>query len=443
MVRGFWDSQVGREIRWRQRWLRARLLCLDGEPERKRKGRRSGAVCATEVQRRLVEQLESFRHGTLTGPVALDLDFRVTSTQPPALYHLAKYLLDVLGPIHPDVSGLGRRHVVYQDDRQVKLLYVHLWHPGIAGTSVSDTSPGSTRIKAQPLRDVIADFALANDLRGETHYVKSWDDENEDSPLYLPDIPDVEPDLALTSERAGSDGRVRQWSNLNNWLAAFDHSQLQEALLRRTDAVLASILCRSASEIAGARPRSFLYADGADSKSVSAVLGEVQAGDRKTLLSELMTLPMPGLPRFSGEGQAFKVAVQHQLERLRTRWPVFDPLLVPLKVTFLLVPPEQGKDSDNIALEVLPLVHKILRPPLSLPILQRGLVDSDSPENEGLHNRLDVLRAHSVTAYEVIGLRRHEDDPPHGHLRLALGSGSQMGSTWSRIGGYVEKVMRS
>lgn len=41
---------------------------------------------------------------------------------------------------------------------------------------------------------------------------------------------------------------------------------------------------------------------------------------------------------------------------------IFSPLVVPVKVTFLVVPPQQGKDLDYIALTCLPLVHEVLRP---------------------------------------------------------------------------------
>lgn len=441
VVTRFWDSWIGRELRWNQRCQRTRLLRLDGEPERK--GRKGGAVRAAEVQRSLIAQLKSFRQGTLTGPVALDLGFRVASTNSPALYNLAKYLLDVLGPVRPELDDLGRRHVLYQDDRQVKLLYVRLWHPGIMRASVSDTTRGSTRAEARPLRDVIADLELAHDLQRETHHIEGWDDQNENSPFYLPEIPDTEPGLALIAERATSDEQVKQWSNLNNWFANLDHSELQEVLLRRTDALLASISCRSVSEIAGARPRRSPYGDNPALGSISAKLDEVSARDRQMLLSGTMTLPMPGLPRISGERQAFKAAVQHALEQLRTRWPVFDPLLVPLKVTFLLVPPEQKKDLDNLALEILPLVHQTLRPPLTPSIFRSGLLDSDPPEKQLVTKPLHALHTHSVAAYEVIELNRHEGDPPHGHLRLALGDGNQIRSTWSRIADHVEKAMRS
>ena len=37
-------------------------------------------------------------------------------------------------------------------------------------------------------------------------------------------------------------------------------------------------------------------------------------------------------------------------------------MLVPLKVTLVVVPPAQDKDLDNLALDALPAVHEIFRP---------------------------------------------------------------------------------
>jgi hypothetical protein len=53
----------------------------------------------------------------------------------------------------------------------------------------------------------------------------------------------------------------------------------------------------------------------------------------------------------------------------------------------------------------------------------------------------DVLSAPDITAYEVIELKRTAEDPPEGHLRFALGSGSWPESTWQRATDYVEKCM--
>lgn len=132
------------------------------------------------------------------------------------------------------------------------------------------------------------------------------------------------------------------------------------------------------------------------------------ANRREMLLSSPLSIPLSGLPQARGEGRAFKSAVRKDLEDMVDRFPALAPLRVPLKVVLLVVPPEQGKDLDNLALAVLPAVH-------------------------------DALNGPDITAYEVIELKRTAADPAAGLLRFALGSGSQDGSTWQRATDYVAR----
>jgi hypothetical protein len=131
---------------------------------------------------------------------------------------------------------------------------------------------------------------------------------------------------------------------------------------------------------------------------------------RDMLLSDSLTAPLPGLPLASGEGRNFKEAVRAAVEAMRDQTPLLSPLRVGLKVILLVVPPRQGKDLDNLALATIPVIG-------------------------------EVLSAPDITAFEVIELKRTTEDPPEGHLRLALGSGSWPKSTWQRATDYVERCM--
>ena len=61
--------------------------------------------------------------------------------------------------------------------------------------------------------------------------------------------------------------------------------------------------------------------------------------------------------------------IRASLEEFRESLPLFQSLLVPVTLTFLVVPPEQGKDLDNIALTALPIAHEVLRPHISPHLL--------------------------------------------------------------------------
>jgi hypothetical protein len=124
------------------------------------------------------------------------------------------------------------------------------------------------------------------------------------------------------------------------------------------------------------------------------------------LLSGPITLPLPELPRPGGAGRTFTADIQGAVKEIVARLPVFAPMHVPLKVVLLVVTPRQGKDLDNLALVVLPVVQRLLNPP-------------------------------AITSYEVIELARAPGDPPEGHLRLALGDGLCPDSRWGRATDYV------
>ncbi|MEU4806585.1 hypothetical protein [Actinosynnema sp. NPDC023587] len=400
MADGFWDSAEGRAMLWYRRWLRVRRLRLDGEPEQK--GRRGGGHRTACAQRDLIEQLSAFGHGPLTGPVALDVSFHTGRAQPPAPHRLAKHLLDVLGAVRTGAGPPGRRHVLYRDDRQVKLLHVVLWVQGPEG---SGPSAPHTAITARPLRDVVADLTLAR-ATAEGDY-RAHD---EDFPLTMPPLPDLDPEPTFDPRYAATPHQAEQWRKLNATLAAFDHGQLQQALLSRTDALLTRMLSGEPAWIGGARPPKRPYADHPDLHLVYAELNRVIADSREMLLSQSVTLPLPELPRSGGQGRNFTTEVHQAVENITAHRPVFTPLRVPLKVTLLVIPPEQGKDLDNLALAVLPTVHRVLQPP-------------------------------AITSYEVIELVRTPGDPPEGHLRLALGNGFRPRSTWERVTDYLEQQM--
>ena len=72
--------------------------------------------------------------------------------------------------------------------------------------------------------------------------------------------------------------------------------------------------------------------------------------------------------------------IRASLEEFRLRAPLFQSLLVPVTLTFLVVPPEQGKDLDNIALTALPIAHDVLRPHIAPHLLPlRSVTRSEGP----------------------------------------------------------------
>lgn len=415
-----WMGPEGQAIRWRDRRLRIRYLRLGGEP--RQKGSRGENVQRREDFRSGVDQLRELQQGVLTGPVALDLDFHPASRQPPTIHRLSKRYLDVLGAASDGADTDGRRHLLYRDDRQVTLLHVHLW-PRSSGAG--DSFSGHTDVQARPLRDVVADLELAGDLQDRA----DWTANDDADPFVVPPVPEIDPEPALDLSEAADPVRMQR-RDLNLWLRLHDLAQVQEALLAATDAHIAGLLCRGRGLIACDRPAT-------NPAQVREPLKELLSESRDLLLSHPLHVPLPPLPGAPGDRETFAAGIRDQLRQWQQRWPVLLPLVVPVKVTLLVVTPPQGRDLDNLALEVLPLVHETLVPHPQ-PWLTRFPALSGAVEDLAERDRLRRLARYSVTAYEVIQLRRTHADPPNGLLRLALGSASTPGSAWARIARYVE-----
>ena len=432
MSTGYWDTWPGRSGRFRYRALRTRYLRLAGEPLQKKSPREKPQRNCDFASG--VEQLAEVSQGVLRGPVSLDLDFNSTSSQPPGVEKLAKRCLDVLGA--PGTAGgmPGRLHLLYRDDVQVALLYARLYElpPG------TPTSDGHTDVTARPLRDVVDDLELAGNLR---HALPLQDDDSS-SPFFQPNVPDPDWEPTFDLDLAENPDQAQRRRSLNAWLHLKDQAEVQEALLAVTDSQIASLLCLAPKRLLPwetvAPADDGLHARFED-------LDDQQSDNRTLILSSPIVIPLPSLPGARGERDGFLPRIRKQLLRWQARWPILDPLLVPLKVTFLVVPPlAVDKDLDNIVLEVLPLVHEVLRPdPKPWMASFTGLPDDVRARHQESRDRLQRLNRHSVASYEIIRLRRHHDDPPGGLFRLALGNGSEIGSTWSRIARYVDVNIES
>ena len=171
----------------------------------------------------------------------------------------------------------------------------------------------------------------------------------------------------------------------------FHHvADVQEAMLAGTDATLIWALGSYLDDRSGGGPA-----------ELAAILAESRAAIRNLLLSEPLTLPLPSLPQGCREvGGLHPDDPRPASKSSGTRLPLFRSLLVPVTLTFLVVPPEQGKDLDNIALTALPIAHDVLRPHIAPHLLPPPTATGAWPERA----EEALARLRSVNALSVRGL---------------------------------------
>lgn len=405
------------------RYSRTIILQVDGEPAQKGpSGRRS----APAFQRQVIEGMRQYGRHPFTGPVALDLHFTARRRQPPMIHNVAKHVLDLLGPALPENAQPRRRHVLYRDDRQVKFLYVELNH---AWQSNDPQSAGTTFLTARPGRDAVSDLRAALELQRQDDHEEYESNEDElDDPFRVPDPPDEtrwEWPLPRFGDMSPSEAWLYEFTRLHREI------ELQESLLAGTDGALAHAVAAF-----------FDHVNDVKSPELSEMLRNVEAYNHDVMLSSPLTLPMPALPRTAGASKDFVTAVRECLEDFKSKWQIYGVLHVPVRLTFLVVPPEQGKDLDNIPLAVLPIAHDVLRPHVE-PHLVRLQHRGEEPEPwlaEAL-KRMRSLNANSVSAYQIVELPRSRQDPPEGVLRIALGHHARW-SWWDMAAHYVDRMIK-
>ena len=279
---------------------------------------------------------------------------------------------------------------------------------------------------ARRASDVAADLCMAARLHRDR-----WDHEDdEESPFWSPEIPE-EPEPGWPLDPGSARTPTEQY--LADSFRFHHIMDVQEAILTQTDATLIWALGSYLDDLS--------TGDGSDRPAeLASILEESQAATRNLLLSYPLALPLPGLPRATGQSADFVRMIRASLEEFRVRWPLFRSLLVPVTLTFLVIPPEQGKDLDNIALTALPIAHEVLRPHISPHLLSPAYGGEERRSRRDDLARLKSVNARSVRAYQVIELPRSPQDPPEGTLQLALGRHAHW-SWWDRASTYLSTAI--
>lgn len=429
MIGGYWNSTDGRRHARSGRRFRTALALVEQEPRQKgRQGTREASAFREAAQKDLTR---SGRRGWPRAALALDLRFTTTRRQPPDIDRLAKHYLDLLQV----QAGPGREPWgLYTDDRNIKMLFVggsHEWDLDlpIRGPSIY--------IRCRTRADAIAELEAADEL--ET--LAPDDDQYERN---RPDLTDVDSMLGSAEDFEVSDDSVLRAVAAD---IRFDARRaLQEDFLASGDELLHRLFRGHARELIGGAPPAWR-------RRIERIApGAVGGWDRVMTglldIAQLFMVPLPAPPGAPGQRSEFSALLEDACTRFLARHPFLTPLLVPLRVTVLVVPPVP-KDLDNLALDVLPVIEKHFRPPRDpwllrppRPNLPEDVADTahDEWRRRGL-SRVRSIGEHGVWAYQVIELRRRPEHPPHGWMAVMLGHGEHQESLWEAAERDVDRAV--
>lgn len=425
---GYWSSLEGLRRQRRRRLSETLLLGLNLEPQRK--GRRGTEQSDAAFRLAVRQNLVRFGlRGWARAPLALDFSFTTTLHQPAAIEAYAKHYQDLLQPRSRDDD---RPPFLYNDDRQVKMLFVQCWHHR------NGAKQPHLFMKCRPRRHAIAEMENASLLDMLSTIEKEsnssdWDDATETRATAVGAT-------RQALQGVGVDRCFDEW--FTRYMAYDARRAHQTALLHANNRLLTHLLISRASSLITRRPdptwraltRLGIDRDNELSKSLS------QMENGRSLLDMLIRVMLPSLPVASGGRKRFREELHRACEGFVLGHPYLRPLLVPLRITLLVVPPRQGKDLDNIVIDVVRAVNSELEP-YAEPwrLAPKAPLDRDDGRRAEVSTQTATKERVGITSYEVIELARSNDDPTDGTLTMVLGHGDVYTSTWEAAASFVDK----
>jgi len=443
------DFSVGYRLARAKRQRRAVRALVHQEPQRKGKGADRAAIAfRNDVREQLAWAKWEARESAL---LAVGLEFRTTRKQPAQLWNLPKNYLDLLGSSTAPAADPGP--VLFHDDRSVKMLYAscdHDWGGTTEEEEEREISVPHIAISARTRADALSDMALAyrvamkrNDGRGLIR-----EDPNADDLIRE----DCRRELGTAETLRARGG---PWLRTADLMTHRANQRWQELVLGGNDIWLRNaFFSEGRSLLMGVDREPRPAIPDADADAILAQMGfrlptitTTRRATREMLLGGFVRTELPPLPTASGGTSEFKQGVSAAYAGFLDKYPDLFPLLVPLRVTVVVVPPRgSSKDLDNVILSLLAELDRQWRPPAAPWLLSPALEDPLPPGLEYTREwyikeraRRKTLGETAISSYQILELKRHRGDPARGALMLIPGDGSIHGSLWDEADRYLEE----
>lgn len=377
---GFWDSPEGLHYRrvWREMTTAFGVVAT--------RPRAKGSSRAPQERDLIEAAAQEFERAYSGGgwprqkaDVALDV-WAVSTKDAPQPQNFAKRLLDQLGSVD------GRTPIVYQDDRQVTMLFVRVDEFASATPTIHFAAQRSSVIRDEIRRgprDEVRQLQL--DERG-----RELDDALERAQESIVDWRGDSSELGKKLYAMGQRGQ---------------RFYLQANALHAIDS-LSESLVRAYVSVPPRYPEEFL----------------AMVADRLDLLASMPYAFDLGTLPSAGGSEAFKQSVRDRIGARVERYPVLYPPQMPVGVTAFYVPGPDGKDLDNIFRElVLPVL-------LSYCHLPREVRHPYGSFDKGQEDRAGAGRPPHVAFIEGVALKGVPRTP--GTVVVALSDGWRHRSWW-------------
>jgi hypothetical protein len=407
-VAEFWQTERGEMIRISRRRFESLRVSVPIEAPTKKVRARTRQKATSALHRAFEsEALVEYAHRLTRWPkpraaIALEVSVTSASRNGARIDSICKWLLD-------ELAGL-----VYADDRQVKLLFAHIWRPpahhsqgadSLWGEASQGASPGERmpeiHITAQTRTNVLGDLRATARLEERWDPLEDFAGALHNDPIEADLRRDVMLDYQSLFDPADESERVE---HIQTGHQIDYHDQVQQQ--RLVDLVFSSLL----TDLPVGRFGHWSF-----------------VRDRLSYAPYLFDLGV--LPEH-GQRAAFQQNLRETLQSRRDRFPSLFPMRATSGISMILFEdPRSAKDLDNLVRDALPTVLDVLRPPhTDLP----GWVASEPDPATG---------AVDIPFIEVAAIPAQRADMPPGSVIFGLSSGHRYQSWWTRAGYHLENSL--
>lgn len=426
------QGQWGRYY-WRKMHSRS-LYPFDIEPKSKKAMKTDEK---TAFQQKILKQMKSLGKRAYRGQIVAELSISSTSENPPHVHTAIKNFLDLFSVPLPE-SGIKRKGLIYQDDKQIAYLSVD-YHIGKERPKIFASFA--------PFRHFLLDLALAQDIiSGEYNNYFDHDD-------FIKEIDDR---YEYTAEDIIWDELRDLKRNKDKWIQRFGKAAYDGVL--RMNQVLCQEFFLKRGSLSIGDIHTLYSATGKISKIEDIVFPELKTYRcdlsshlAKWIINSPARTQLSRVPDAEYETQQFKQAVGRSLREYRKKHKILDPLRIPVTLQAIYKPPpvSQGlsTDLDNIMSVIISLFHEEFRPPPT----SVSNMDLNNISDEGLLERIKPwIRAlpksvkYSVSGYEIFRVPRHPKDHDDGFICIGISAKVPcVESLWRKIDKIISRWRRS
>lgn len=369
-----------------------------------------------KFQLEFIKQMKKNRKRAYRENAEICIDMRIftNADNPPHIQTIPKNYLDLLSkPI--DSSKIGRKNILFNDDKQVSYLNVAYEMENIKNPRIEFT--------VYKFKHLIEDIRLAQAILSEDHMdednIHGVIDEFTGEEKWFSDV------CKDYLDYVNKDGIYRcklmdlvELSKVQNALFCKNRLSLYEMYILLCDSIpYRATIDNTTMNIYKECKKKYnsLYSNGSEKNT-----------NPFRRLDGVFRIKIDKLPKDKGDTKLLKEKIRCEMKEFKSKYSFLDQLVVPVSLKVLYKPSGHyisHKDLDNIMKIIVPIFHEEFKPPISI-------YSSNYLEEDDTNRNIPKGINYQIRGYEIIKIPRTEGDCSDGYIIIGISNYDSLGLIW-------------